>query len=143
MTQQDSRTVVERYLKALREGDFTAVPDLIAAHATYRIPGDHPLAGTHVGLEEIVGKFMTPMAALFDPTAPYAVEVSSFVAEGAHVAVECVSSTTTATGRPYSIEISAHFTVEDGRIVSMREYFDTQYFARTLFGQDTDRGTHR
>jgi hypothetical protein len=135
MAQQDARSVVERYLKALRERDVSAVPELIAAHATYRIPGDHPVAGLHVGLDDIARNFLTPMAELFAPDAAYAVDVSSIVAEGDHVAVECVSRTTTAAGLPYAIEISAHFTVEDGRIVSMREYFDTQYFARTLFGQ--------
>lgn len=135
MAQQDARSVVERYLKALRERDATVLPELVATHAVYRIPGDHPVAGTHTGLDEIVRKFMTPMAALFAPDAAYTVDVSSILAEGDHVAVECVSSTTTVTGLPYVIEISAHFTVEDGKIVSMREYFDTQYLALTLFGQ--------
>jgi ketosteroid isomerase-like protein len=55
------------------------------------------------------------------------------IAEGSEVVVECVSSTTTADGRPYRNEIVSLFTVQDGRIRSMREYFDTQYVAQTLF----------
>jgi ketosteroid isomerase-like protein len=57
------------------------------------------------------------------------------VTEGDHVAVECISRTVTRSGQPYVIDISAHFTVKNGKIVMMREYFDTQYFARTLFDQ--------
>ncbi|MEW2578589.1 nuclear transport factor 2 family protein [Streptomyces syringium] len=136
MTQPDARTVVTRYLQALRTRDAQAIPELIAADAVYRIPGSHPLAGTFHGLDEIARKFFTPMGALFDPEAAYAVEVSHLLAEGDQVSVECVTRSTTVHGTPYAIDISAQFTVRDGRIVSMREYFDTQYFARTLFGQE-------
>ncbi|MGI5532584.1 nuclear transport factor 2 family protein [Streptomyces syringium] len=136
MTQPDARTVITRYLQALRTRDAQAIPELIAADAVYRIPGSHPLAGTFHGLDEIARKFFTPMGALFDAEAAYAVEVSHLIAEGGQVSVECVTRSTTVHGTEYAIDISAQFTVRDGRIVSMREYFDTQYFARTLFGQD-------
>ncbi|MBF6047965.1 limonene-1,2-epoxide hydrolase [Streptomyces sp. NRRL B-1677] len=132
----DARTVVTRYLQALRTRDVEAIPELIADDAVYRIPGSHPLAGTFRGLDEIGEKFFAPMGELFDPDAGYSVEVSHVLAEGDQVSVECVTRSTTVHGIPYANEISAHFTVRDGKIVSMREYFDTQYFARTLFGQD-------
>ncbi|MEU2514651.1 nuclear transport factor 2 family protein [Streptomyces syringium] len=135
MTHPDARTVVHRYLQALRTRDAQAIPELIAADAVYRIPGSHPLAGTFRGLEEIVAKFFTPMGALFDAEAAYSVEVAHVLAEGDQVSVECVTRSTTVHGTPYAIDISAQFTVRQGKIVSMREYFDTQYFARTLFGQ--------
>ncbi|MEV4871363.1 nuclear transport factor 2 family protein [Streptomyces syringium] len=136
MTQPDARTVVTRYLQALRTRDAQAIPELIAADAVYRIPGSHPLAGTFRGLDEIAEKFFTPMGALFDPEAAYSVDVSHVLAEGDQVSVECVTRSRTVHGTPYAIDISAQFTVRDGRIVSMREYFDTQYFAATLFGEE-------
>ncbi|MEV4442707.1 nuclear transport factor 2 family protein [Streptomyces sp. NPDC049577] len=136
MTPPDTRTVVNRYLQALRTRDAQAIPELIAADAVYRIPGSHPLAGTFSGLDEIVQKFFAPMGALFDPEAAYSVEVSRVLVDGDRASVECVTRSATVHGTPYEIDISAQFTVRDGKIVSMREYFDTQYFARTLFGQD-------
>ncbi|MFJ2768940.1 nuclear transport factor 2 family protein [Streptomyces sp. NPDC087300] len=131
----EAKSVVHRYLKALRERDAAAIPQLIAADAVYRIPGDHPVAGTWKGLAEIAEKFLLPMGERFDPTADYAVDVLHVIAEGGEVSVECVTRATTRDGAPYELDISAQFTVEDGQIRSMREYFDTQYFARTLFGK--------
>ncbi|MFE0173442.1 nuclear transport factor 2 family protein [Streptomyces sp. NPDC059002] len=131
----EAKSVVHRYLKALRERDVAAIPQLIAADAVYHIPGDHPVAGTWTGLTEIAEKFLMPMGERFDPTADYAVEVGHVIAEGSEVSVECVTKATTRDGAPYALNISAQFTVEGGQIRSMREYFDTQYFARTLFGE--------
>jgi ketosteroid isomerase-like protein len=130
----EPKNVVLSYLRALRERDVAAIPELIAADAVYRIPGSHPLAGTFTGLEEIGGKFLIPMGALFAPDAPYSVDLVNVIAEGDQVSVECVTKSTTAHGRPYEIDICALFRVRDGKIASMREFFDTQYFTETLFG---------
>ncbi|MGP3966786.1 nuclear transport factor 2 family protein [Streptomyces sp. 6N223] len=130
----DARSVVLRYLGALRERDLATLAEVLAPDAAYRIPGDHPVAGVWTGPQEISEKFFAPMAERFDPGAEYAVDVAHVVAEGSEVVVECVTRGTTVDGAPYRADISAHFTVTDGRITSMREFFDTQYFARTLFG---------
>ncbi|MEU1120497.1 MULTISPECIES: nuclear transport factor 2 family protein [unclassified Streptomyces] len=130
-----AKDVVRGYLTALRERDAEALPRLIAADAVFRIPGDHPVAGTWKGLAEIAEKFLLPMGERFDPTAEYTVDVRHVIAEDGEVSVECVTRATTRDGAPYALDITAQFTVEDGRITSMREYFDTQYFARTLFGR--------
>ncbi|MEU1466817.1 nuclear transport factor 2 family protein [Streptomyces sp. NPDC005761] len=131
----DARSVVHRYLQGLRERDAGMIADVVAADAVYRIPGNHPVAGTWTGLGEIAEKFLIPMGERFDPAAEYAVDVLHVIAEGDEVSVECVTRATTRGGAPYVLDISAQFTVREGRIRSMREYFDTEYFARTLFGE--------
>ncbi|PCG86712.1 limonene-1,2-epoxide hydrolase [Streptomyces sp. WZ.A104] len=133
---RDAKSVVHRYLQALRDRDAEAIGELVATDAVYRIPGSHPVAGTWTGLAEIAGKFLIPMGELFDPTADYTVDVHHVIAEGEEVAVECVTRATTRAGAPYVLPISAQFTVRDGQIRSMREYFDTEYFSSTLFGRD-------
>ncbi|MFE6054167.1 nuclear transport factor 2 family protein [Kitasatospora sp. NPDC056446] len=132
----DAKSVVLRYLQALREKDLNGALELLSPEAVFHIPGSHPLAGAFHGTAEIVGTFMASLNERLAPDAGYAVDVKRVIAEGDHVAVECVSRSTTRNGEPYVIDISALFTVADGRISEMREYFDTQYFARTLFGTD-------
>ncbi|MGW0936880.1 nuclear transport factor 2 family protein [Streptomyces sp. NPDC002666] len=131
----DAKSVVHRYLQGLRERDAVVIAGVVAADAVYRIPGSHPVAGTWTGLGEIAEKFLIPMGARFDPTAEYAVDILHVIAEGDEVSVECVTRATTRDGAPYVLDISAQFTVREGKIRSMREYFDTEYFGRTLFGQ--------
>jgi len=134
-THHDAKSVVNRYLRALRERDAEVIPQVVADDAVYRIPGSHAVAGTWTGLAEIAGQFLIPMGELFDPGADYTVEVCHVIAEGDEVSVECVTRATTRGGAPYVLPISAQFTVVDGKIRSMREYFDTEYFTATLFGQ--------
>ncbi|MEV7780745.1 nuclear transport factor 2 family protein [Kitasatospora sp. NPDC088351] len=132
----DAKSVVLRYLQALREKDLTVLLETLSPETVFHIPGTHPVAGAWHGPAEVIERFMVPMGERFAPDADYSVDVKHVIAEGDQVAVECVSHSTTRTGAPYLIHISALFTVADGRITVMREFFDTQYFARTLFGTD-------
>lgn len=125
--------VVLRYLKALNDRDADTLMAMIAPDAVFTVPGDHPLAGTWRGLPEITEKFMVPMGALFAPDAAYVTEVTGTVAEGDRVVVLCTSRSRTRRGEPYEMDASVLFTVREGKISGMREFFDTQYFARMLF----------
>lgn len=129
----DARSTVSAYLKALGDKNIAALLAIVSEDVEYRIPGDSPLAGTWRGRDQVFAGFVGPMAELFDPDAPYATEVLRTVAEGDTVAVQCVTRGTTRDGRGYENPIVALFTVQDGKIVRVDEYFDTAYFSRTLF----------
>lgn len=133
MTSTDTQTTVTAYLKALGEKDLGALLATVAEDVEYTIPGDSPLAGTWRGREQVLAGFVGPMAALFDPDAPYATEVLRTVAEDDTMAVQCVTRGTTRDGRAYENPIVALFTVRDGAIIRVDEYFDTDYFKKTLF----------
>lgn len=125
--------VVLRYLKALNDRDADTLMAMVAPDAVFTIPGDHPLAGTWRGLPEIAEKFMLPMGALFDPGAAYVTEVTGTVTEGDRVVVLCTSRSRTRRGEPYERDAAVLFTVREGKVSGMREFFDTQYFTRMLF----------
>lgn len=129
----ETQATVSACLKALGEKDIGALLATVSEDVEYHIPGDTPLAGTWRGRDQVLAGFVAPMAGLFDPDAPYATEVLRTVAEGDAVAVQCVTRGTTRDGRAYENPIVALFTVRDGRIVHIDEYFDTEYFKRTLF----------
>lgn len=129
----DTQSTVSAYLKALGEKNINALLAIVADDVEYHIPGDSPLAGTWRGRDQVFAGFVGPMAALFDPDAPYATEVLRTVAEGDTMAVQCVTRGTTRDGRAYENPIVALFTVRDEKIVRIDEYFDTAYFKKTLF----------
>ncbi|MFE0425746.1 nuclear transport factor 2 family protein [Streptomyces sp. NPDC058953] len=133
MTHPDAKSVVLAYLKAIGEKDPQAIAAALHEDAEFRIPGDHPLAGTWVGLDEIFNKFMLPLTELFSPEVPYTVETLRLLSEGDTVVLDCVARSASRGGVPYEADIVSVYTVHEGRIASMREYFDTQYFVRTLF----------
>ncbi|MFF3504447.1 nuclear transport factor 2 family protein [Streptomyces sp. NPDC003247] len=136
MTYPDAKSVVLAYLKAIDERDPEAIAATLWEDAEFRIPGDHPLAGTRVGLDDIFDKFMLPLMELCSPDVPYTVEISQLVAEGDTVVLDCVARSASRTGVPYEANVVSVFTVRDGRIKVMREFFDTQYFVRTLIGAE-------
>lgn len=43
-----------RTVEAFRQGDLDAVASLIAEDVVWHVPGDHPLAGDHVGRERVL-----------------------------------------------------------------------------------------
>ncbi|MFF0588583.1 nuclear transport factor 2 family protein [Streptomyces sp. NPDC003781] len=136
MTSTDAKSVVLAYLKAIDERDAEAIGATLWEDAEFRIPGEHALAGTWVGMDEILNKFMLPLMELFSTEVPYTIEISQVVAEGDTVVLDCVARAASRSGLPYEANIVSVFTLQDGRIKAMREFFDTQYFVRTLFGND-------
>lgn len=126
------KATVECYLRAIAERDAPTVIGLLADDVEFWIAGDHPVCGTWKGRDAVVGGFLLPLGELFDPQAGYTVDVRSMIAEGDQVAVECVSSSVTKEQVPYENRIVSVYTVADGRITRMNEYFDTAYFTKTL-----------
>ncbi|MFI0241420.1 nuclear transport factor 2 family protein [Streptomyces sp. NPDC016845] len=126
------KATVERYLRAIADRDAATVLGLLGEDVEFWIAGDHPVCGTWKGRDAVVGGFLLPLGALFDPGAGYTIEVRSMIADGDQVAVECLSRSVTKDKVPYENRIVSVYTVADGRITRMHEYFDTAYFAKTL-----------
>ena len=61
------------------------------------------------------------------------------VAEGDQVVAEWTSRATARNGGAYHNRNAGIFTVRDGKIVSVREYTDTQHAAQVLFPVDQPR----
>jgi uncharacterized protein len=129
----DARSTVLKYLEALGSKNLDALLDTVAEDVEYRIPGDHPLSGIWSGRQKVLAGFVLPMSELFDPDADYSTEVSRIIADGDSAVVQCVTRGTTRSGHSYENPIAAIFTVADGKIKRIDEYFDTEYFKKTLF----------
>src|SRR5262245_12843637 len=120
-----SREVVTRYMKAIDAGDRATMRDCFAADATWTLAGNLPVSGTWKGLDGIFDGFF---GQALDQLAPdsLSVEVTNIFAEGDQVAVEWTSKARTKReNKPYNQYAVGIFTVRDGKIQTVREYFDS------------------
>ena len=129
-----TRAVVEAYVAALQRGDLAALRASFAPDATWWVPGPLPTSGTWTGPEGILDDFLAQMTQRLDTSQPLTQELSLVIADGEHAVAEWTSRATTVAGASYVNDYAVVFRVRDGRIVAVREYFDTAYAARVLFG---------
>jgi uncharacterized protein len=133
-TMTNPKHVVQRYLDALVAGDLDAIRDSFAEDATWTILGDLPIGSRWRGREAIVDEFLTGVAGSLYEAGSVQFEFPTLIGEGDTVAVEWRVRARTAAGADYANSYCGLFVVSDGRIAEVREYLDTRYAARTLFG---------
>jgi uncharacterized protein len=127
-----TQEVVLAFFKAL--GSSEALNAIFASDASWTLWGDSSFAGTYSGREEVVEGFHARAAALFEPDYPGVFEINALIGTGDTVAAEFSYQTQSALGRPYHNHYVEVFEVnDDGLIQNVREYMDTQHFARVCF----------
>jgi uncharacterized protein len=135
ITQRTStRAVVERYVTAVEAGDGAAIRDSFSESATWRLFGDMPMSGTWRGRDTIVDEFLAGALGHYEPGS-IRLEITTIVADGDRAVVEWTSRARTHRGEPYENFCVGVFTVRDGKIQAVREYMDTAYATRMLFGE--------
>ncbi|MFF1798657.1 nuclear transport factor 2 family protein [Kitasatospora sp. NPDC058263] len=133
VNQLDPRTVMERYVTAIAEGDLPTAAASFAEDATWSYPGDLPLSGVWRGRTAILDDFLGSVGTLFAPGTPLEVTLTGLLADGPQVVAEWTARGTAANGAAYHNRCLGVFTVENGLITAVREYLDTDHAARTLF----------
>ncbi|ACU69329.1 Limonene-12-epoxide hydrolase [Catenulispora acidiphila DSM 44928] len=131
----DPKTVVVRYVEAVRDGDTETIVASFAEHATWLYPGNLPISRLWEGRDAIINDFLGGMGAYLDTSAPVVIALVHAFADGDQVLAEWTSKATAANGATYDNRCAAVFTVEDGKITSVREYADTHHVAAVLFGE--------
>jgi ketosteroid isomerase-like protein len=129
----DPRSVVIRYVEAVRDGDAEVVYESFGEDATWHYPGDLPISKVWRGRDAIVNDFLGGMGPILVP-GTMKIELLGTIAEGDRVVAEWTSKAQTVHGGAYDNRCLAIFTVRDGRITSVVEYTDTRHVAETLFG---------
>lgn len=130
----DPKSVVVRYVEAVRDGDLAAMRESFAEDATWLYLGDVPeLGGLWKGRDAIIDDFLGGAGALFAPGTGAEITLTNAFAEGEQVLAEWTSKATARSGAPYDNRCAGIFTVRDGQITSVREYADTLHVTRILF----------
>jgi uncharacterized protein len=134
----DSRSVLQRYVAAVADGDEQTIRDLFAEDATWTLAaGDLPTSGTWTGRDAILGEFLATAKSRYEPGS-LDLEVKGMIAEGDQVALQWTTRAVTIGGRRYENDCIAVFTIRDGHIQSVREYMDTLYARQTAFAPDIE-----
>ena len=134
-TSTDTKAVVERYVAAVAAGDGPAIRGAFAETATWRLFGDMPMSGTWRGRDTIIDEFLAGALGHYEPGS-IRLEITAIVADGERAVVEWTSRARTRRGEPYENFCVGVFTVRDGKIQAVREYMDTAYATRMLFGDE-------
>lgn len=126
MNTTQNKAIAYRFFERFSASDIAGALDTLADDATWWIPGKKersPAAGLYP--KEKIGRlFHRMVAALKDGLA---MKVVSCIAEGDQVALEVESSGDLKNGRLYRQEYHMLLAFRDGKIVSVREYLDTQH----------------
>ncbi len=72
----------------------------------------------------------------FDPNSGYAVQLGSVIGEGDEASAEYSATGLTRNGGRYHNRYHVRFTMRNGKIVSIRPYFDTHYVHNMLYKLD-------
>ncbi|SEB61466.1 hypothetical protein SAMN05216483_0008 [Streptomyces sp. 2131.1] len=136
MNQQDvtaaSKAVVQAYMDTLMTGDMDALRGFFTPETTWTLAGDLPVSGTWTGPEEILGEFVPMMVARLVPES-MELEFEGLIGEGERVLAEWNTRALARTGGRYDQHCVAVFTIREGRITSVREYFDTLHAKTVVF----------
>jgi uncharacterized protein len=130
-----SKAVVLAYVKALTDGDFAALRAFFGPDSTWTLAGDLPLSGTWTGPDEILGRFLPAMVARLVPES-MEFEFDGLIGEGDRVLAEWNTRAMARSGGRYEQHCLAVFTIRDGRIAAVREYFDTLHAREVVFADD-------
>ena len=129
---ETSKNVVRSYLGASDWSDPSARTALFAEDATWTLIGDLPMSGTWHGHKGIFEDFLGLAFSRLD-TATLDIAVVDLFGEGEKVVLEWTSKAQVHGGGAYDQQCLAVFTVRDGLITSVREYFDTEHARQALF----------
>ena len=130
----DSERLVLQFLATLSAGDLEGVRQMLHEEAIWQpqmrgVPG----AGIHRGRKGIVDNFLMPVRGLFRSGDPK-ILVDTLVSKGPLVMVESHSGGCLADGRPYENLYAWAVEVRDGKIHTLREYFDSHYVVELMAG---------
>jgi uncharacterized protein (TIGR02246 family) len=134
MSTETTRAVVAAYVAALQAGDLEALRAAFADDGTWTLKGDVPVAGTWTGPDEIFDGFLAQLVERLDVAAGVTQTLHRIVADGEYAVAAWTSRARARSGEPYVNDVAVMFHVVDGKIASAREYTDTSYLQRVLFG---------
>ncbi len=119
----DDAEVVRRFYAAFSRRDMAEAAACFAPEARWTLPGHSPIAGTHVGWEQIRDDFFAKLAQLSGGT--FRAELLD-VAVGEHFVVAVQHATASREGRTLDVTACQLMEVSDGRISRVRGHYSDQ-----------------
>lgn len=135
MSGSDAKTLGLAFLQSFWDGDLERGYALCAPDAKWTFQKTLH-APREVPVREAVTWLMDKLVAGFDPNSGYSVQFSNAIGEGDEAAFEYAASGKTKTGEMYANNYLVRVTTKNGKITSIRPYFDTHLVSRLLYDLD-------
>jgi ketosteroid isomerase-like protein len=130
MSIADNKQVVLDFFAAGERGDIEACLALLADDVSWTNIGTTDFSGTYAGKEAVVDDLIGPLFAQLRDGISSTIE--NLVAQGDVVVVQSSGKARTLDGVPYDNSYCQVMRIREGRICSVKEYFDTELAARVL-----------
>ncbi|MGI9325089.1 MAG: nuclear transport factor 2 family protein [Pseudomonadales bacterium] len=136
MSTAENRRLVERWYQALAAGDFETIFDLHHDDVVYNMVGNTPVSGRIYGKEACCHGMIAEklLQKLVPDQIRFAKEWTIVAAEGDRVVGIMKGGGPTKDGKRYDQTYCEIFTIRDGKITEMHNFFDTVLVEECLFG---------
>ena len=125
---KENKELVSAFFQYFSDGEIDQAFALVDDDVSWWVPGDLPFSGTKTKAE-----YMQVVASIQQgfPDGLRLV-VTSMIAEGNQVAAEVASEGTHANGKDYMNRYHFLITIEDGKMVDVKEYMDTLHLFQLI-----------
>jgi ketosteroid isomerase-like protein len=130
MTAEGNKRLMEEVFDQLAKGNGRPFVKALAEDVRWTIIGGTAWSGTWEGAEAVRRDLLDPLFAQFETT--YRAKAVRVIAEGDCVVIESRGDVITKTGKPYRNTYCNVYRLEDGRVVEITEYCDTQLLTEAL-----------
>jgi ketosteroid isomerase-like protein len=141
MSTEDNRRLIERWYEALAAGDFQTIFDMHHDDVVYNMVGNTPVSGRIYGKDACCNGMIAQK--LLDKLVPEEVRFAKrwkiVAAEGDRVVGLMQGGGPTKSGESYEQTYCEIFTIRDGKIVEMHNFFDTVLVEQCLFDNPLER----
>lgn len=124
--------LAERFASAVGSGDVEGLKAVLAADATWWIPGSLPVSGLWRGHAEIFDGMFGVVGKVMEP-GTLKLEVRRTIGQSKVVAMEWSVRAQSTSGREYMNDYAVVLEIEGGAIVAVREYTDLRATEAALF----------
>ena len=129
----ENKQVVLDFYEAGARGDMDACFALLADDITWTNIGTSKFSGTYSGKQALVEQLLGPLFGQLK--AGIASEIERLTAEGDVVVAQTAGTAETHDGTPYNNSYCQVIRIRDGKIVEVKEYFDTA-LVDAVFGNE-------
>jgi uncharacterized protein len=130
MTAAENKRLMERIFDELSRGNGKPFVDALAEDVRWTIIGGTAWSRTWEGFEAVRRRLLDPLFAQFRTT--YRARAVRLIAEDDLVVIESRGDVITSSGKPYRNTYCNIYRLEEGRVVEITEYCDTQLVAEVL-----------
>jgi ketosteroid isomerase-like protein len=130
MSAAENKRLMERVFNELAKGNGKPFVAALAEDVRWTIIGGTAWSGTWDGLASVRRDLLGPLFHQFETT--YRARAVRLIAEGDWVVIESRGDVITKAGQPYRNTYCNLYRLEDGRVVEITEYCDTQLLTEAL-----------